>query len=419
MSRSWLTLVLVITTLFAGCTKQTPSNSPDSFVAASSTDTTAPMAGLLADDNFKTQVETTPSSQPLTIYAGSDRVSVIGSGSDADGGIKHVTLFSSLTAYADVGINLSVPTVLGVIPAVEAQNNSSAAIGDLTLKSRPLAKTFDLAQLLGTHSRIKLDVWIEGENFAGATVKTARVSILYPARQQGDTAYMTSCRRHNVPVPPDWEESTTAWQLQGDLGQGTNLLAKTPGENAFVWTYSGPVRGGCIALPRQGGLAGIICQGALTGYACFWDNKLRSDGPTAGSIGWQGKRLTISDLQDGNVLQENCTECHRGNNVFLMSPDDGTWAKLLRGPLVSTQGSTFTTRVERSSDVREGHPRYVPLSSQPDWTNDFRPAAGRSCAQCHEMPDLSFGPGNTSGTFPPMPPACASGNTSPENCYAG
>jgi hypothetical protein len=369
------------------------------------------------NDNFKTQVEVIPSSQSLTIYSGSATVSVIGSGTDADGGIKNVTLYSSLTAYADVGINLSVPTVLGVIPSVQAQNGSAAAVGESTLKSRPVAQNIDLTALLGTHSRIKVDVWIEGENFAGAKVTTSRVSILYPARRPGDTGYMANCRRHNVPVPPDWEESTSDWQLQGNLKNGTNLL--DPGEDAFVWTYSGPVRGGCIALPRQNGLAGIICQGALTGHACFWDNKLRVDGPNADDIGWRGIRLTISELQDGNNVQENCTECHRGNNVFLMSPDDSTWAELLRGSLVTSPGSTFTTRVERSSDVQEGHPRYIPLSSQPSWTNVFRPAAGRGCAQCHELPDLGFGPGKPNGTFPPMPPACSNGRPTAEDCYAG
>lgn len=416
MSRSWMTVVLVIATLLTSCTKQTPSNSPNSFVIVPTTDTTAPTAGMLVTDNFKAQVEVTSESQALTIYGGSDTVSVIGSATDQDGGIKNVRLLSSLTAYADVGINLSIPTVLGLIPATSAQSQSTAIIGESTLKSRPLAQNFDLKGLQGTHSRIKLDVWIEGENFFGATVKTARVSILYPARQQGDTPYMTSCRRHNVPVPPDWQESTTAWQLQGNLGNGTNLLAETPGEDAFVWTYSGPVRGGCIILPRKGGLAGIICQGALTGFACFWDNKLRTDGPNASSIGWEGTRLTIAELQDGNELQENCTNCHRGNNVFLISPDDSTWATVLRGPLVTTLGSTFTTRVERSEDMKDGHPRYTPLSSQTTWANTFR-AGTSGCAQCHELPDLGFGPGKVNGQFPPMPPACANGQSTAEDCY--
>lgn len=419
MSRLFLLSLFTGFLLISGCTKQTPANAPNSFVPASATDTSAPTAGLLVNDNFKTEVEVTPGGRPLTIYSGADTVSLIGSGTDTDGGIKRVTLYTSLTAYTDVGLNLSIPTLLGLFPTARAESLSTAATGDPTLKSRPVATNVDLASLLGTYSRIKVDVWIEGENFAGTKTSTPRVSILYPARQPGDTIYMTSCRRHNVPVPPDWTESTTDWQFQGDLGQGTNLLADSPGENAFVWTYSGPIRGGCIVLPRQGGLAGIICQGALTGYACFWDNKLRSDGPTASPIGWRGKRLTISDLQDGNMLQENCTECHRGNNVFLMSPDDGTWAKVLRGPLVTTPGSTFTTRVERSSDVREGHPRYIPLSSQPGWVNSFRSAGGRSCAQCHEMPDLGFGPGQASGVFPPMPPACVNGKSTPEDCYAG
>ena len=420
MLHSWMTVAVMLMSLFLGCTTQTPSNSPDSFIVVPANDATSPTAGMLVNDNFKVQIEVIPSSQPMTIYAGSDVVSVIGSATDTDGGIKNVKLFSTLTAYADVGIGLSIPTVLGVLPSVNVESQSTATIGGSTLKSRPVAKNFDLKALLGTQSRIKLDVWIEGENFSGAKVTTARASILYPARQQGDTVYMANCRRHNVPVPPDWEESGTAWQVQGNLGNGTNLL--NPGEDAFVWTYGGPVRGGCIVLPRQSGLAGIICQSAMTGYACFWDNKLRIDGPDASDIGWKNKRLIISELQDGDNLKENCTSCHRGNNVFLISPDDPTWTTLLRSPLVTTPGSTFTSRVEKSLEMKDGHPRYIPFSSKATWKNEFR-AGGGACAQCHEFPELGFGPKpppeTSNGQFPPMPPSCANGKQTPEDCYGG
>lgn len=229
-------------------------------------------------------------------------------------------------------------------------------------------------------------------------------------RPAAETDYIADCRAHDVPIPPDWAESGTAWVLQGTLTQ--NLLS--PSDFAAVWTYSDPaLRGACIALPRGSGgvgsAAGIICQSATTGHACFWDNKLRSVSPEQ-FIGWSGLTLDISELRDGSNLGSACTGCHRGNNVYLISPDDPTWAKVLRGPLNGPSTGTFTTRVETSSDNRGGHPRYVPISDLPErpgWENALPTGAG--CAgTCHEMPVVSA---------PPMPPGCATSPTDPSGCY--
>lgn len=252
-------------------------------------------------------------------------------------------------------------------------------------------------------------------------LKTARRDVRLLLRRLGffkpgpiDTDYMADCRAHRVPIPPDWAEKGTAWESQGTLKQ--NQLV--PGAFAEVWTYSDPnVRGACIALPRGDGSpgtpAGIICQSATTGHACFWDNKLRSVEPEQ-FLGWKGQRLIISKLKDGSNLQENCTGCHRGNNVFLIAPDDPTWAKVLRGPLSGPSTGTFTTQVEASSDNQGGHPRYIPITTLPErpgWENPF-PSAPGCAGACHEThPEVPV-------LFPArilMPPACA--NPSVSNCY--
>jgi hypothetical protein len=218
---------------------------------------------------------------------------------------------------------------------------------------------------------------------------------------------MAFCRANGVPIPPDWAESGTEWQYQGKLQ--TNLLE--PGNDAFVWTYSDPrVRGACIALPRNGGgpgsLAGIICQSATTGAACFWDNMPKNN-QRPGLLGWKGRALRISDLADGwnlSGVTGRCPDCHSGNNVFLISPDDPVWEKVLRGPLVTEVGSTFTTQVESSSDNQGGHPRYVPLTqSGPGWSNAYRTGP---CSSCHEQPTVRS---------PVMPPVCAEQGV--EHCY--
>lgn len=234
-----------------------------------------------------------------------------------------------------------------------------------------------------------------------------------------DTPYMTQCRAQNVPIPPDWAESGTAWILQGNLNGpgGTNLLV--PGEDAFVWTYSDPsVRGACIALPRGSGapgdLAGIICQSFTTGHACFWDNQLKTDHTRV--LGWSGQRLLISTLVDGidmangigganrNNVGGRCVVCHRGTNVFIISPDDPTWAKVLRGPLNGgPSGGQFTTNISPA--------RYIPLPIQAGWTNTV--LLGGCGGGCHEQPAPTvITMRNTVNAMVPlnrmpMPPDCA------------
>jgi hypothetical protein len=363
-------------------------------------------------------------SQPITIIAVSDVVSVIASARDDDGGIKAVKMWATYT-YRRPG-QISGP---GLVSMPVAQNVGNAAVGESTLKSRVVAFNFDLKKELIGWSSIKLDVWVEGENFYGGKVQTPMISITYPTRQAGDTDYMAFCRKARVPIPPDFALSGTAWVPQGQLQ--TNLLG--PGSDAHVWTYSDPVRrGACIALPRGGGgqragLSGIICQSAATGRACFWDSRDRDDNDPLREmpiLDWTVQRLRISQLKDASNLTEQgsgrCPDCHRGNNVFLIAPDDPTWAKVLRGPLITSPGSTFTTRVERSDDMRNGHPRYVPVTypaSRPDWENAVSNAG--CAAACHENPVLGFS--SSTLTSLKMAPLCSAtavaGVSDEEKCY--
>ena len=228
------------------------------------------------------------------------------------------------------------------------------------------------------------------------------------------TDYMRHCTAAGVPVPPDFALSGTPWRQQGQLG--TKLISS--GIDATVWTWNGSGRGACVALPRgdgPGDVSGIICQSATTGNACFWDNLPRG-GTTR--IDWSSETLDISELQDGSNLAENCTNCHQGNNVFLLSTDDPTWCKLLRGSssgtpcgAVTGPGSAgFTLAVEapvRTVNVPNTsiqHSRYTPMSgtpARPGWVNNETVGCG---GVCHLGSGGPFGP-------PPMPPACGT------DCY--
>jgi hypothetical protein len=90
-----------------------------------------------------------------------------------------------------------------------------------------------------------------------------------------------------------------------------------------------------------------------------------------------------------------------------MSPDDPTWAKLMRGPLDGTQPTprTFTTIVEPQTNS-PGGPRYTPIAHA-SWVN---PPLALGCAGvCHGAPSTAI-------NSPPMPPACATGGNY-RNCY--
>jgi hypothetical protein len=222
------------------------------------------------------------------------------------------------------------------------------------------------------------------------------------------TAYIGSCRTQQVPVPPNFSLASTTWIKQGNLA--SNML--DPGAPAAVWTWTDPARrGACIALPRNNGgagsFAGIICQSAKTGRACFWDNLTRADPgrriPTA------TETMVIADLQDGTTLDVDapCTDCHVGNNVYLMLPEDPAWRKIVKGPMNGPRPGTFTTIVEPQTDTPMG-PRYTPLA-HPSWVN---PPLSNGCSgPCHSAPSAAI----TSAYYnlpgrPPMPPACAVGN---------
>lgn len=239
-----------------------------------------------------------------------------------------------------------------------------------------------------------------------------------------DTAYMDDCRAQSVPVPPNFSIATPGeWVHQGSLA--FNILGgketDTPPDPADVWTWTDPDRrGACIALPRDNGgidsLTGIICQSSTTGNACFWDNLNRTD--RTRRIPSATETMVIRELQDGRTLDAGpaCTGCHTGNNVFLISPDDPTWVKVLKGlDGDHPDPPTFTTVVESQTDPLSG-PRYTPIA-QAGWVNP--PLTAGCSGSCHAAPSemlqtrfFRIHRARRNG----MPAPCATGNDY-RNCY--
>lgn len=263
------------------------------------------------------------------------------------------------------------------------------------------------------------------------STQTANVTVI------ADGDYLEACRAKGVPTPPDWAPSSSEWQSHGNLR--TILLTPNTNEHtpvdgntfASVWSYAPPQgRGACIALGRSTGSFQIICQSATTGYACFWGND-----PTVSLTSWTSEtaEVRIASLRDpvqgfapGTVA---CTECHRGNNAFLVAPDDPTWATVLRP---KDRRPTFTTRVEQSSQLGRflfdsptmTYPRFVPIGGKAVVLTNPLPTITGCSGACHEAHYAILDKGHTAEGYVsiprPMGPACVLDSPPDDptrNCY--
>ena len=226
-----------------------------------------------------------------------------------------------------------------------------------------------------------------------------------PGRAMND--YMRMCNSEGVPIPPPWNPTsgTNQWQRQGV--QSTLFISQT--FTTEVWKYQSTNPAGiCLALPRMENgsdinqnieLLGIICQSEASGKACFWDNverptpevssgqpettaaeaAVRRPGGRARITGAATRDMDPINMSDGYNLTENCTACHRGDNVYLIHP-----------------GTTID-----AGDTDHNGSRYAPISGQPAspaWRNptltlstaESSTLSGCSNGGCHAMPGLSF-----------------------------
>jgi hypothetical protein len=145
-------------------------------------------------------------------------------------------------------------------------------------------------------------------------------SISAASTELSGAAYINQCAQAGVPIPPDW--GTNQWVNRGSLT--IDFLGSTP--DAEVYTYeSDAPEGLCIALPRSAGntigLLGIICLGRASSNACFWDNQENDQQVPIP----KGTIVPLADFAGGAELFEGsggvCTDCHAGENPFVIHPD--------------------------------------------------------------------------------------------------
>lgn len=169
--------------------------------------------------------------------------------------------------------------------------------------------------------------------------------------EAGGLAYIEQCNENDVPQPPVWNYEDafhgvngTQWVNDGPLVWpfiSEDLVAE-----AFIYESTDPP-GVCVALPRSvmdangipvpGGitLLGVICQGTESSKACFWDSKnvdrfdtmnftedcqIVGTFPNTSYLNGAGENCFIggTDLASPNATGGTCTNCHRGENVFLI-----------------------------------------------------------------------------------------------------
>lgn len=173
--------------------------------------------------------------------------------------------------------------------------------------------------------------------------------------------YSLRCEKEEVPLPPKWGDR--AWQLLGDIDYKKTFASYAP---AKLYSYNDQT-GVCAAIVRAVGdqifQFGVICTNLKTGKTCFWDN-----------VDEKGQTLTVTPGFDTKVestgadkLRENCSECHRGDNPWLVLPGEVT--EKLPNPKV----------------------RFSPVATQ-SWSNPEidKPIKGCSTGGCHNIPKLSF-----------------------------
>ena len=202
--------------------------------------------------------------------------------------------------------------------------------------------------------------------------------------------YMTQCADADVPLPPDWRNNRRknkelGWRFQGILDRKMVLASRLP--LTEVWAYKDP-KGLCMALPRKNRkgeiqLLGMICQSKRKGNACFWDNKRRGTKPAQLIVGADTNYMKISEMQGGTELDENCTQCHRGRNVFIVH---------LGSPLKVAK--VYPDKKTRYKPIPTGRISGLKGNPKTPWENpaSFIPFNSNSdgCGQCHEIPALTI-----------------------------
>jgi hypothetical protein len=212
---------------------------------------------------------------------------------------------------------------------------------------------------------------------------------------QSREAYQKTCIKNGVPVPPNW--GAAGWKEAGVVGAP---FIENP-QKAGLWYFKGTAPAGiCLGLPRYDNVAnpttklfGIICMGEKKIKdanaedrvgACFWD---WDDKPNP--IPLTGQKVPLTNFAAGAELGLGgiCSDCHAGENAFVVHPDDATFAKFDGVTLPSLDAKAW----------------YLPIGLKAAWPKNLFPTTTEaklgeakldqktegSCLSCHRLPEIS------------------------------
>lgn len=171
------------------------------------------------------------------------------------------------------------------------------------------------------------DRWTRGvPGDATGRLAEGGISIATPIGSGGEE-YREACLAAGVPVPDTVFGSS--WVNRGEV---INEFIDS-GQTILHSFQSDDPAGVCLALPRYSSpsdgtanLLGVICLGTQSSKACFWDNP-------KGTGFARDVEVSLSEFVGGVDLVANgqgeCTDCHAGENPFVVHPEKEPFASLL------------------------------------------------------------------------------------------
>lgn len=220
---------------------------------------------------------------------------------------------------------------------------------------------------------LKDKVWNKGlEDSIAAILERAGIRVSLATNASGEQ-YIEECRDALVPVPTN---------VFGDAGwQNLETFENEfiiGGSEAELWIYrSDDPPGVCLALPRYIGdradALGIICMNTQNGNTCFFDNN-----PLIPLQ--RGQNYSIDSFIGGFDLSNGrCTDCHAGENPFIVHPFDLDDYK----PFNGITGEVMPNRWYNPLVPLENPQGVWPQNPEPDFDLVTIEVGDRNCTSCH------------------------------------
>ena len=279
--------------------------------------------------------------------------------------------------------------------------NSAKARGDERLGSKLSAIRYQLTWNLPAEGRPGAKnlpgIWDGGQFQLNPQIqrkldlpKSGPGGVVFLSTTNTGQSYIDECAANEVPIPPTINQmdpnGTAGWKSQGWIPVGQQYIVQSPAE---VRTFESP-KGMCIALPRYDSgkttvaLDGVICLSKVTSKVCIWDNQKGGSTfsfPANTKIPIGKPDLAIDPMgryQGGGAELTSpgggvCTDCHAGENPYIVHPD----AVLAPGVTFGSLGDTLPMFAPN---------RYDPLvlASWPQNNASFAGAlTPASCKGCH------------------------------------